>query len=347
MICDMKKNNTIAIVTLYGLYNYGNRLQNYAMQRIINRLGYQTETITSYGRRYKWIWLKNQIKYLFRKVVKQWNNDITIRRKKFLTFERNISHSRFSLNNIAKNNLLNDYDYVVYGSDQIWNAEFSTFSKLYLGYYSKKSKNIAVSASFGTSDIDVKYKEMFNEGLQNFKAISVREESGKRIIEDYTGTECIVTVDPTIAITMDEWIEVEREVITPDRYALTYFLGESPEIDVNTKEYNVIDCGKQTANGPAEFIYLIHHAERVYTDSFHACVFSIIFCVPFLVYKRKGEYSSMMSRIDTLLNQFEIRYIEENETYYVSKEELCKPHTNKRLNELRTILEDYIKKSTG
>ena len=35
----------IAIITLNGYHNYGNRLQNYAMQETLKSLGFQVETI--------------------------------------------------------------------------------------------------------------------------------------------------------------------------------------------------------------------------------------------------------------------------------------------------------------
>lgn len=38
----MKK---IEIITLSGNYNYGNRLQNYAMQEVYKKLGFEAETI--------------------------------------------------------------------------------------------------------------------------------------------------------------------------------------------------------------------------------------------------------------------------------------------------------------
>ena len=44
----------------------------------------------------------------------------------------------------------------------------------------------------------------------------------------------------------------------------------------------------------------------VLTDSFHACVFSILFNKPFLVYKRYSSEGDMMSRIKTLLETFKL-----------------------------------------
>ena len=59
-------------------------------------------------------------------------------------------------------------------------------------------------------------------------------------------------------------------------------------------------------SGPSEFLYLIHHAKLVCTDSFHACVFSILFDTQFYVFERENEIISMNSRIDTLLRKFDL-----------------------------------------
>ena len=60
--------------------------------------------------------------------------------------------------------------------------------------------------------------------------------------------------------------------------------------------------------GPAEFLYLEKNAFLVATDSFHSCVFSIIFSTPFIVFEREGgNLQSMYSRIETLLETFEMK----------------------------------------
>ena len=59
-------------------------------------------------------------------------------------------------------------------------------------------------------------------------------------------------------------------------------------------------------SGPSEFIYLVSNAENVCTDSFHACVFAILFGKPVYVFKRKDKEEDMFSRIETLFRLFGI-----------------------------------------
>ena len=56
--------------------------------------------------------------------------------------------------------------------------------------------------------------------------------------------------------------------------------------------------GREVAAGPAEFLWLVKHAECVYTDSFHATVFSIIYRVKVRSFSRSGL--DMSSRVRSL-----------------------------------------------
>ena len=99
----------------------------------------------------------------------------------------------------------------------------------------------------------------------------------------------------------------------PTKYILTYFLGDVPQVldelakEHNYKIYNLMDADNLNlyTSRVEEFLWLIDHAELVCTDSFHACVFSIIFNTPFVVVKRQQKgMADMTSRLDTLLGLF-------------------------------------------
>ena len=337
----------IAIITLYGLYNYGNRFQNYALQVLMSRLGYHAETLVILDRnnifKYFKEYIKKHVGSFFSGFPVQSIRIKAIRKNSFYMFDKEIEKRIVSKSKIRNSKLLNSYYKILFGSDQIWNTEFDTFDKLYLGFYSEKNKNIAVSASFGTNDIAPEYQNLFKEGLQNFSSISVREKRAKEIIEKYTDCECVVMPDPTLCISREEWMKVERKVEVPEKYAFTYFLGEVPDIDF--KGLPVIHGGYKSEYGPSEFIFLIRNADVVYTDSFHACVFCIIFGTPFYVYNRKSQYSSMISRMDTLFTHFSLNYTETLDYLYVSKEQLSNPDINKKIIDLSNQLISFLKEN--
>ena len=82
---------------------------------------------------------------------------------------------------------------------------------------------------------------------------------------------------------------------------------------LNLKDYSDPDMARID---PFEFIYLIHHAEYVFTDSFHCTVFSLFFDTDFTVFRRKGAgFEKMFARIEDLLaltNKQNHEYGEEN-----------------------------------
>lgn len=94
-------------------------------------------------------------------------------------------------------------------------------------------------------------------------------------------------------------------------------------IDISNRDSEFYDIG------PAEFLYLEKNAFLVATDSFHSCVFSILFSTPFVVFEREDKYASMFSRIDTLLEKFEMKNNIfkgkiENSIFEKSEEKVCK-----------------------
>ena len=107
-------------------------------------------------------------------------------------------------------------------------------------------------------------------------------------------------------------------MLKTDKYILNYFLGEvskerREEIDKIAKEngcevINILDKNSPFyQTGPSEFLYLEKNAFAICTDSFHSCVFAILFNKPFIVFNRETATEKMNSRIDTLINKFELK----------------------------------------
>ena len=212
------------------------------------------------------------------------------------------------------------------GSDQIWNFTFDKiFSDKALGTFVPKEKRVSFSASFGIDyapEEGSNLYELCKNGLNNIKSISVRESAGKEIVGKLTGRDDVeVLIDPTMMLDKSEWEKVMKkpESLKTDKYILKSFLGDvSSDVWKELKrvaqenECEIIDISDKDSPyydmGPAEFLYLEKNAFLVATDSFHSCVFSIIFSTPFIVFEREGgNLQSMYSRIETLLETFEMK----------------------------------------
>lgn len=291
--------------------NYGNRLQNYALQKCLE---------------------KNQINSTTNRVV---NHKIKVNTIEFIKRHRKKKSSDFFS---IFNRLINwrivdsiekvdsdEIDYFVAGSDQIWNPMFKFNSDREFLCFTDKSKRIAYAASIGLSELPEKEKERYKNNIMQFKAVSVRENEAADIIEELTGKRPEVVLDPTLLLNSEEWdIVAKKSNIKIDSpYIVKYFLGIRDkkimdQIDefAHKNNYQIIDITneKKYLIGPSEFVYLLSNSEFNFVDSFHGTVFSMIFHKEFLSFFRpKDGCGDMNSRFSTLfqkLGGFE-RYVEQ------------------------------------
>jgi len=311
----------VAILTINDNNNYGNRLQNYAVQETLKSLGYDAETILNLED----YWTGNHLFYLERIIkwfLKRFINKPRFKRYfNFLKFSKKIKHSRIAIDdNHIPDNLSDYYDYFVTGSDQVWNPSFKRLSYIDLLGFAEAKKRISFSASFGISELPEEHHAIAKKELSKFKAISVREDSAKTIIENVVGREdCQVLVDPTMLLNEEEW---ERVLTKPKKapkkkYILNYFLGNlsdkrKKQIEKIAKKYdceiiNILDNNDPYfISGPGEFLYLEKNAFLICTDSFHSCVFAILFNRPFVVFDREDNACNMSTRIVSLLSKFKL-----------------------------------------
>ena len=293
----------IAIVTIES-FNFGNRIQNYALQQALRSLGYSTKTLHriqySNGIKDK---VKHALQYL-----------LQTKGSKFRQFDSNIEYSSVIIGgDDYPQDLSEQFDYFIAGSDQVWNPHYDFVGTSDLLAFAKPEQRVSYAASFGVDEIPDEKKEVYAENLRQFKALSVREKRGAEIIKELIGRDAQVVLDPTMLLTSEQWSKVEKnsKFSPKKKYALVYSLGEKSvdfenAINLYGKEMEIFDIrtlqknGREIAVGPAEFLYLIHHAELILTDSFHASVFSILFHKRFIAFKRPGI--DMSSRIISLAN---------------------------------------------
>lgn len=303
------------IITINGLDNFGNRLQNYALYIFISALNINTINYWSEKK-------INPIKAFIKRFVPKIN---TKRYINFYYFNKKINTKY----NIEYNN---EY-YYIYGSDQIWNPNFAATDFL-LGLENNSVNKIAYAASIGLNELPDSEKNKFKKALNNFKSISVREDSGMKIVEELTKKIDIdVLIDPTMLLTSNEWDRVSRKpkCYKGEKYILNYFLGnlsderkkaiEEIASKSNWKIINILDKNDPYyVSGPSEFLWLEKHAELICTDSFHSSVFAILYNRPFVVFDRDEEgMNNMGSRIDTLLSKFKLDDRKYNGKYITKK----------------------------
>lgn len=309
--------NKIAILTIQ-CNNYGNRLQNYATQKIIEGIGCEVCSLLSFKQRYK-NKIYTMMKSLYYDLRFFLNDDFD---SNFYKFNKRVKLAQYDYIRL-EDYCVGNYDAVIVGSDQIWNTNFTFINENFFLPF-KQANKIAFSASFGVDSIP--YNQKIVDCLKDFKALSVREDAGAKIIKDLTGRDATVLVDPTMLLTVEEWRKVAKkprgvketkETEKPkEGYILTYFLSPKcdeakkklEEIKGNREVYELLNPEDKVAGtaGPSEFLWLFDHADLILTDSFHACVFSFLFDKPFIVYDRNWDEGNMNSRLETLLSKFQL-----------------------------------------
>ena len=216
-----------------------------------------------------------------------------------------------------------------------------------------KPKCFSYAASFGLYEIPNNLYNDYKNGIEHLNYISVREDRGKELVESITKrNDTEVLIDPTMLLERQEWETIIKKpkVEVPDNFILTYFLGRlcqkrKDEISrtsdsLNCKVINIMDIEDNFYDSsPQEFLYLIKNAKLICTDSFHACVFSILFDKSFIIFERDYKGKNMNSRIDTLLSKFSI----ENRKY--NDKNITDKNINHNYSEAYKILEKEKKKS--
>ena len=314
----------LALITLYGNGNYGNKLQNYAVEQILQNYGFNVFTLDCRQKDFV-RYAKNVIHvltgYHFSQNPAFRKSEI---RKEILLkcFSKKHLHA-VRMTNLNK--IKRQFDFFCIGSDQVWNPAWmdDRTKHLMLMDFVDKSKKMTLSASFGVEELDSVWKVFFAKRLGDFEEISVREEAGAKMVNDLCHVKADVHIDPTLMLGAEKWAELaekpagySREYI--ENSIVIYFLGN---IDEDTKiriqktarknELNIIALDRNDIEGgfvPSleEWIYCIGHARLVMTDSFHGSVFSFLFDRNLLVFRRKDQNASMFSRIQTLLKKFEM-----------------------------------------
>lgn len=326
----------IGIVTNFDRYNYGNRLQNYAVQTVLEKLGFACRTLVPAAQytppaaeR-----LALAVKAAAYAVAPAWvaktHPDIA-RRCNIDAFNRNIHFDAVKCEqNCLPTSLANDYDYFVTGSDQVWNPHFwkTALGSDEAGFnndllcFARPEQRACFAPSIGIDALPPEWNDRFRDLWNSYKCVGVREDAGARLIAELTGREDVqVMADPTLMLDASDWDKVAREQKAKPKkgYVLYMLLGKaSAEIPDETRRYlfamakrkgweNVTLFARQRpqifSSGAGEFLDLVRNAELVVTDSFHCSVFSFLYNRPFVVFKRRIEKYNidMFSRIDTLL----------------------------------------------
>ena len=293
----------LGILTFPNTTSYGAVLQMYALYRAAERLGGEPEIIN-----YLNSYMKNQrhtaamqcggMKRRVKLVAKNLMHARQLRG--FRRFEKTLCKypPRAIDQPEALKALADRYGGVICGSDQVWNPDITgNDSRYFLDFCGPNTRRIAYAPSFGIQEFSSEFKEQIRPQLRQFDALSARENPGKIVTEELTGRTVPLVLDPTFLLQQQDWEALEESHSAgKGGYILYYTVRRSDTLlkfcmeKARETGLKVVYIGgnavKQLKNrdkglcyaydlSPGEFLYLVHHAKCVVTNSFHGTAFSI------------------------------------------------------------------------
>lgn len=382
--------NKIALICNTYIRNYGSILQSYATYSIVRQLGYNVDVIN-----YKDIprnkitqikltlFIRIPMLFCIKEIKKKINSIIATNKKEYIDIVRNRSkvmdtfvNNNFTFtkkcNSIADvQEVINDYDKILIGSDQLWGIAEIIRDYHTLNFVPEDKPKISYATSFGVSHLPNYIYPATSRFLKRINKLSVRESSGAQIIKEVSNRTAKVVVDPTLLLSDEEWSRIAGERIIKEPYIFCFFLGNNPIHRSFAKKFQThtnlpivsmlyldeyIPSDTDYANtyindaSPNEFINLIKNAEYIICDSFHASVFSIIFKKQFFTLDRYKQTSSNSrnTRIHSLFQNLGItnHHINvESDIDYLLKIKIDYNMVHSKLNTWKDASLEYLKEA--
>lgn len=324
----------IGIITHYhNSTNYGGNLQAYALCKVLNDRGHEAEQI-DYDKKGDVLFAKRKgLSGAVRSVAGRLGRLLTrrsstvaqglaVRTQAVLKFNRErIPHSSvcYRKDTVAQTN--EKYDVFVTGSDQVWHPT-AVCSAYLLDFVRADKTKLSYAASVAMNRMPPQVLQRYGQSLVDFSAISVREQDALELIAPISPVPVEWVLDPTLLLNRQDWDALCSERIISQPYLFCYFLGDDPNQRELARRYarekglRLVTmphlCGREMAGDrnfgevdlyevdPGGFVSLIRDAECVFTDSFHATAFSLIYEKQFFVFRRSG-HAAMSGRIHSLL----------------------------------------------
>lgn len=367
----MKK---IGILTFHCADNYGAVLQAYALSKKVRDFGFDVEFINFVPPIVRDYY---ESSYSIKESIAKYGIKHTIRRK--VSDSVHFSRNNYRLNNFNdfRSEFLNispssynnsselkdadfDYDYVITGSDQVWNPDFfiETGGAYFLDFVKPDAKKISYAPSIAR-ELEEKHYQHFRNYLKDFDNISIRERSAHELIIKLTDKPVDVTIDPTFLLESSEWMAISTKVTPKEAYILVYDLIKDPITVAITnklsqqKGYKVISYsnGKGYSNwsksfagcNPIEFLGLIQNANFIVTSSFHGTAFAIIFNKSFYTISHPTRGSRMVDLLTEI--GLESQLVANSKQIIDANLVIDYDRVNNSLSILRTKSLDFIKDS--
>lgn len=315
----------IGIITWHQYSNFGSALQAYALSKACSEISDNVKII-DYQKNKKMGNIATSLRCIIGKILDYMPYDFfQNRRYSYLRFHRCFFNLTERVRKEELKKISRQFDVVICGSDQIWAPNVLDTSYMLDFVDDERIKKVSYAASIGLPRIPDELLTTYKTYLSKFDAISIREEAGQKLLEENFDIQSEVVLDPTLLLDKKEYELIESQLRNfHKKYLFCYFLNKNHEyrdtVENYAKENNLklvgVSARKEDGEwiellkyiGPREFLWIVHNATVVFTDSYHGMIFSLIYNKNFFAFERFKEDDpiNQNSRIYQLDKWFEI-----------------------------------------
>jgi len=315
----------VGLITFHRAQNAGAVLQAFALQRVIQGLGHRAKFIDYYPA----VFRQNRIfhpgtqprtilRNLYALAKFRSLRHLRDQYRVFLQRQLRIEGKQYSTP-AELSDAPPEFEVYLCGSDQVWNPQMDadTGKPYFLGFAPSEHRRIAYAPSFGVTQIPPSLQHEMAQRISKIDFLSVRETQGQVIIQQLTGRDAVLALDPTLLVSAEEWSKISTPRDMEHPYILIYgamteqlsksvirvkratgmkavaiYSGLRP-IPIPGVDYVLRDVG------PTQFVWLFQNADYTIVNTFHGTAFSIINRTPFLATPANNP-SRIVSLLDIL-----------------------------------------------
>ena len=334
----MTDRRVVCISTFFGSENYGSNLQAIGLKRTLENMGYDVYML---GKVSVFSYLLQHPTLIYARLINKANskvrNDFFVPvpyQKSKIRMNRleQFNNDHYSVKDITNSKewkaVIDNKTIFVSGADIIWNPTNGYPTKYFLDYaYFAKLPRFSFGSSIGANELPKQYFGAYKRYLGSMVEVGVREQSVANTLEQIIGRKVTKVVDPSLLLTSKDWDEFasKAEISVPvskEGYVLCYFVMNDQRYwdyikkvkEATGKQIIVLPMHELDEKQPYdivldgtlyEFLWLIKNAEFICTDSFHACVVSLIYQKEFYLLRRTrkaedAKYDDFLSRYHLL-----------------------------------------------
>ena len=300
----------VGILTFHWANNYGAQLQAYALCEAIRGLGHQVSVVDYVPPDHSLRWWQGW-------GIHCGTPSLTLKRLRFDSFRRRfipLTRRCRTLHELRR--ITAEFDALITGSDQVWNGNIvkATDVPYFLGFVDgQHCRRISYAACFGDSNQPPQIISVAGPLLRSFDDISVRDEMSAALVQQLSGRDAEIVVDPSLLHDYRELIG--KDIDGPD-YIAVYFISQDhlnlgrdlirevrsrlplPVVTLS-QDRGMLDCGRTLLSaGPVEWLSVLRQASFICTDSFHGAAMAIKLRKPFMAWcgLRPERLRSLLSR---------------------------------------------------